>query len=86
MVMKKIGKLSYDYPLGIIGEGSTGTTVYRGIHHASGGNERVAVKRIQMRPSHAAADESTILELITNAGYHPNILLHICTERNDDFW
>jgi len=78
IITARVGHLSYD-PKSIIGRGSYGTTVFKGIHLGP-----VAVKRILRNEVNDSAIQIEV-ELMKKAIDHPNILRYYCTEMNDDF-
>jgi len=89
----KVGMLSYN-PNKILGEGSLGTFVFKGLLKNDhllvtvlGAGKYVAIKRIQ-KSRFIPDDECDIkreLEILKTLPDHPNILCYLCTEINNEF-
>ena len=92
MTTKDVGKLRFD-PDAIIGQGSVGTYVFKGIYKdsASAGvssktiNRTVAIKRIQKVQFNNGSNFQQEVEVMQKAGETPNILQLIWTETNADY-
>jgi len=81
MMTRKVGKLSYDSD-DLIGRGSFGTIVFKGVFE---GVKPVAIKRIRRTSADSSVEFKKEAEITLRVSDHPNIIRYFCYEMDDDF-